>query len=191
MQTLINTVNCVGVMGKGIALVFKQQYPAMFMDYVQRCRGKQVKLGEPYLYKVSDVRWIINFPTKGHWRNDSKIEDIERGLAYLVSHIKIWGITSLAVPPLGCGNGGLDWGKIGPLIEQHLSGCDIPIEVYSPMSYLNQQSIKTKKINHKRPHAIISTFFEQTSGGDVAESKIKSEDFAMSRIDSLYDYHPS
>lgn len=131
-QTLVNTVNCVGVMGKGIALGFKQRFPDMYEDYEGRCRRKEVRLGEPYLYKGDKLPWILNFPTKDHWRGLSRISDIAQGLGYLASHYKNWGITSLAVPPLGCGNGQLDWTVVGPTLFRHLSKLDIPVELYAP-----------------------------------------------------------
>lgn len=136
MQTLINTVNCVGIMGKGIALAFKHHYPDMFKDYKNRCQSKAVKLGEPYLYRVNRHRQILNFPTKNHWRNASKIEDIEAGLIYLANQIKTqkWNITSLAIPPLGCGNGGLDWSKVKPLVLKHLTPLKIALEIYEPFT---------------------------------------------------------
>lgn len=117
-------------MGKGIALQFKNRYNKMFLEYRSRCRKGEVKLGEPYLYKVNDERWILNFPTKGHWRNSSNLSDIERGLIFLSEHASEWGIRSLAIPPLGCSNGGLSWNDVLPLIEKHLSNLEIPIEVY-------------------------------------------------------------
>src|SRR5213079_1244016 len=85
-QTLVNTVNCVGVMGKGIALEFKKRYPAMFEDYVVRCRRKQVRLGEPYLFRDLGGTMILNFPTKDHWRSPSHLEDIDEGLEYFAKH---------------------------------------------------------------------------------------------------------
>src|SRR5882724_1412222 len=102
VQTLVNTVNCVGVMGKGIAQIFKQHYPAMFADYVARCERRQVKLGEPYHYQDQAGVSIVNFPTKGHWRAATRLEDVEAGLDYFVQHFQQWGITSVAFPPLGC-----------------------------------------------------------------------------------------
>lgn len=131
-QTLVNTVNCVGIMGKGVALEFKKQFPAMFADYERRCELKLVKLGEPYLYEdLSGVK-ILNFPTKDHWRSSSRVSDIETGLTYLVEHYERWGIKSLAMPPLGCGNGGLEWSEIGPLIYRKLHPLPIDVEVYAP-----------------------------------------------------------
>src|SRR5215469_11618145 len=104
-QTLVNTVNCVGVMGKGVAEQFKRRFPEMFADYKRRAERKAVRLGEPYLYRDPSRKRIVNFPTKEHWRSPSRLSDIERGLDYLAAHISDWGITSLALPPLGCGNG--------------------------------------------------------------------------------------
>ncbi len=132
MQTLVNTVNCVGVMGKGIALAFKRQFPAMFSDYKRRCQQKQVALGKPYSYCYSGTRIIINFPTKGHWKANSNAADVEEGLKFLVANYKKWGITSMAIPPLGCGNGNLEWDDILPLMRKYLEQMDIPVEIYAP-----------------------------------------------------------
>ncbi len=131
-QTLVNTVNCVGIMGKGIALEFKEQFPDMFNDYVERCNRNEVRLGKPYLFKRLTPPWILNFPTKGHWRSVSRIEDIIKGLKYLLQHYKEWGITSLAVPPLGCGQGQLEWKIVGPTLYRYLNQLDIPVELYAP-----------------------------------------------------------
>ena len=131
-QTLINTVNCVGIMGKGIALEFKKQFPEMFQDYVERCERKEVKPGVPYLYKSLFPPQIVNFPTKDHWKSVSRIADIERGLELLLSQYKVWGITSLAIPPLGCGNGQLEWKAVGPLIYRYARQMAIPVELYAP-----------------------------------------------------------
>jgi uncharacterized protein YwgA/O-acetyl-ADP-ribose deacetylase (regulator of RNase III) len=130
-QTLVNTVNCVGIMGKGIALAFKPRYPEMFKDYVRRCDRGEVQLGRPYVYRADD-HLILNFPTKQHWRAVSRLEDIIAGLEYLEAHYREWGITSLAVPPLGCGNGQLEWQVVGPTLHRHLSRLDIPVELYAP-----------------------------------------------------------
>lgn len=131
MQTLINTVNTVGVMGKGIALAFKRAYPEMYEDYRRRCERKEVQLGRPYVFAAGD-RLIVNFPTKGHWRAVSRLADIVAGLEYLEAHYREWGITSLAVPPLGCGNGQLEWDVVGPTLVRHLARFDVPVELYAP-----------------------------------------------------------
>ena len=132
MQTLVNTVNCVGVMGKGVAKTFKERYPAMFEDYKRRCDQKQVKPGEPYYYQDMLGASIVNFPTKDHWRSSSRVADVVKGLDIFVGNYKEWGITSIAFPPLGCGNGGLDWALVGPLMYQRLKDLDIDIEIYAP-----------------------------------------------------------
>jgi O-acetyl-ADP-ribose deacetylase (regulator of RNase III) len=131
-QTLVNAVNCVGVMGKGIAEQFKRRFPTMFDDYKRRCKRKDVRLGEPYLYRDSSGFQIVNFPTKGHWRSPSRLADVERGLDYLAKHAAEWSITSLALPALGCGAGGLEWSDVGPLIYRKLNKLAIDIEVYAP-----------------------------------------------------------
>ncbi|HZT05705.1 MAG TPA: macro domain-containing protein [Chloroflexota bacterium] len=131
-QTLVNTVNCVGVMGKGIALEFKKRFPEMFQDYVERCARREVRLGRPYLYRRRELPWVLNFATKDHWRAVSRLSDIVAGLEYLEQHYREWGITSLAVPPLGCGQGQLEWEVVGPTLFRHLSRLDIPVEVYAP-----------------------------------------------------------
>jgi O-acetyl-ADP-ribose deacetylase (regulator of RNase III)/uncharacterized protein YwgA len=131
MHALVNTVNTVGIMGKGIALAFKKRYPAMNLDYVKRCDRNEVKLGIPYVYQADD-HLIVNFPTKEHWRSVSRLSDIVAGLDYLERHYKDWNIRSLAVPPLGCGNGQLEWGIVGPVLLRRLRQFDIPVELYAP-----------------------------------------------------------
>lgn len=154
-QTLVNTVNCVGVMGKGIALQFRRAYPAMFKDYARRCAAREVRLGRPYLYRAPaeaalprpvqlrlgeeptpnaarPPRWILNFPIKGHWRSCSRLEDLDRGLDHLEAHYREWGIESLAVPAIGCQNGGLRWADVGPRLLARLERLAIPVELYAP-----------------------------------------------------------
>lgn len=131
-QTLVNTVNCVGVMGKGIALGFKQRFPEMYQDYVRRCERGEVRLGRPYLYKTLFAPWILNFPTKDHWRSVAKLSSIVEGLEYLLEHYAEWGIASLAVPPLGSGEGQLEWRVVGPTLYRYLSRMAISIELYAP-----------------------------------------------------------
>jgi O-acetyl-ADP-ribose deacetylase (regulator of RNase III)/uncharacterized protein YwgA len=131
-QTLVNTVNCVGVMGKGLALKFKNRFPAMFEEYEGICKRNELKLGKPYLFKSLFPPHILLFPTKDHWRSVSSLQAIERGLQYIKEHYKNWGITSLAVPPLGCGLGELDWSIVGPTLFRHLKDLEIPVELYAP-----------------------------------------------------------
>lgn len=130
-QTIVNTVNCVGVMGKGIALVFKLRYPLMFDIYKSYCRSKLIGIGKLWLYKGDEHDpWVLNFPTKFHWKYPSKMEYIEQGLEKFVATYKEKGITSIAFPMLGTNNGGLDKTEVLPLMQSYLSQCDIPIEIY-------------------------------------------------------------
>ena len=138
-QTLVNTVNCVGVMGKGIARGFKDRFPDMYRDYVKRCEAGMVRLGEPYLFPRLTPPSILNFPTKHHWRSVSKLEDIIRGLDYLREHYRDWGIDSIAFPPLGCGEGNLEWRVVGPTLFRYLKDLDIPVELYAPFGTPHQE----------------------------------------------------
>lgn len=131
-QTLVNTVNCVGVMGKGIALDFKNKYPAMFKEYTQLCSQNKVKPGVPYYYSDLLGCSVINFPTKDHWRSPSKLSYIKDGLDWFRNNYQQLGITSIAFPPLGCGNGGLPWSIVGPLMYKMLADLPIYIEIYAP-----------------------------------------------------------
>jgi O-acetyl-ADP-ribose deacetylase (regulator of RNase III)/uncharacterized protein YwgA len=130
-QTLVNTVNCVGVMGKGLAKEFKDRFPIMFKQYQQACRRKKIRSGAPFLYRELH-RNILCVPTKDNWKEPSKYEFIEAGLKAIRENYEKWDIKSLAVPPLGCGLGGLDWNKVKKIIIQFLDDLPIDIEVYEP-----------------------------------------------------------
>lgn len=135
-EAIVNTVNCVGVMGRGIALQFKKTFPANFAAYAQACKDDQVQPGRMFVFDTglfTHPRYIINFPTKRHWKGKSRMEDIESGLAALSAEISERGITSIAIPPLGAGLGGLDWNEVRPRIEaalRELPGLDVLI--YEP-----------------------------------------------------------
>lgn len=128
-QVLVNTVNLDGVMGKGIALQFKKLYPDMFKQYQFYCEQKMLQIGKLWIYKTPN-KWILNFPTKNHWRNKSKMEYIEKGLQKFVDTYIDRGITSIAFPKLGCGNGGLDWKDVKPVMDRYLKNLPIDIFVY-------------------------------------------------------------
>jgi O-acetyl-ADP-ribose deacetylase (regulator of RNase III) len=136
VEALVNTVNTVGVMGKGIALQFKRAYPANFKAYRAACDRGDIRLGEMFLFDTAikgPRRYIINFPTKRHWKSPSRLSDIEAGLDDLVRVVAEHGITSIAIPALGCGNGGLDWGQVRPLIEQACTRMsDVRSVVFAP-----------------------------------------------------------
>lgn len=123
-EAIINTVNCVGVMGKGLALEFKKRYLGNYAAYKRACDAGQVKTGKMFVYKTESFfgpKYIINFPTKDHWRNPSKIEYIREGLDDLIEVIKTNNIKSIAIPPLGCGLGGLDWNVVKKMIVVKMS----------------------------------------------------------------------
>lgn len=127
-QVLVNTVNTVGVMGKGLAKEFKRLYPDMFKSYQKYCENKQLTIGKLQIFKTSN-KWVLNFPTKENWRNPSKLGYIEAGLKKFVSQYQIQGIKSISFPMLGCGNGGLDWeNEVKPLMEKYLN--NLPIDVF-------------------------------------------------------------
>lgn len=128
-KIIVDTVNTVGVMGKGIALEYKKRYPEMFVKYNDLCKKKLLDIGNLYLWKESD-KWILLFPTKAHWRNPSKLEYIEKGLMKFADNWDKLGADSIAFPRLGCGNGGLDWIEVKPLMEKYLNRIPMQILVY-------------------------------------------------------------
>lgn len=134
---LVNTVNLLGVMGKGVALQFKNNYPLNFKLYKEACRTGEIAIGKLFVTVENTVfgeRIIINFPTKTDWRKPSEYLYIEKGLDDLIRVIDKYKITSIAIPPLGAGNGGLNWGNVKKMIDQKLSGLDVDIYVYEPNS---------------------------------------------------------
>ena len=129
-QTIVNTVNCYGVMGAGIALECKMRFPEMFERYEELCTNKQLVPGQLYLYK-SDTRWVLNFPTKNHWKFPSKIEYLEKGLEKFVETFSSKGIESIAFPLLGSSHGGIDPEISMEIMTRSLKDLQIPIEIYS------------------------------------------------------------
>ena len=149
-EALVNTVNCVGVMGRGIALQFKTAFPDNFKAYVAACRRQEVQPGRMFVFdtgQLTSPRYVINFPTKRHWRGKSRIEDIASGLAALVDTIRERSIRSVAVPPLGSGLGGLEWAQVRPLIQAALGGLDdVHVTVFEPASAPSPETVM-----HQRP----------------------------------------
>jgi O-acetyl-ADP-ribose deacetylase (regulator of RNase III) len=135
-EAVVNTVNTVGVMGKGIALAFKESYPEIFQEYKAACKRGEVQIGRMFVTEnrsLDGPRWVIHFPTKEHWRNPSQPEWIQAGLQDLRAVIDELGIRSIAVPPLGCGQGGLDWQEVRPMIEAALGDLnDVEVQVFEP-----------------------------------------------------------
>jgi O-acetyl-ADP-ribose deacetylase (regulator of RNase III) len=121
-------------MGKGLALRFKHVYPEMFMAYQTACRMGTIAVGRPWLYKTSH-KWVLNFPTKRHWRDSSRLDDIAAGLAYFTHTYADWGITSIAFPALGCGEGHLVWSDVHPLLEHFLQPLSLNVWIYPPLRH--------------------------------------------------------
>jgi O-acetyl-ADP-ribose deacetylase (regulator of RNase III) len=147
VEAVVNTVNTVGVMGKGIALMFKERFPENNKAYEAACRAGEVRVGGMFVtagMELGGPRWIINFPTKENWRNPTKLEWVASGLSALKEEIVKKGIRSLALPPLGCGNGGLEWSLVRPMIEEALGDLDgVEVVVYEPTA--KYQNVAKKK----------------------------------------------
>jgi O-acetyl-ADP-ribose deacetylase (regulator of RNase III) len=135
-EALVNTVNCVGVMGRGIALQFRKEYPANFEEYKAVCEQKKLQPGRMLIYelhRMMNPRYIINFPTKRHWKGKSRIEDIDAGLKALIEEVRTRDIRSIAIPPLGCGLGGLEWNDVRPRIEKTFRDLpEVQVFLYEP-----------------------------------------------------------
>src|SRR5271166_218967 len=135
-EALVNTVNCVGIMGRGIALQFKNAFPANFKAYEAACARKEVRPGKMFVFEtrtLTNPKFIINFPTKRHWKGKSRMEDIDSGLNALAEEIRYRGIRSIAIPPLGSGLGGLNWADVRPRIEAALRGLnDLRVIIFEP-----------------------------------------------------------
>ncbi|HBI36004.1 MAG: Appr-1-p processing protein [Spirochaetes bacterium GWF1_31_7] len=170
-QALVNTVNCVGVMGRGIALQFKKRFPDNFKFYEKACKQEAVIPGNMFVYETGNVtnpRIIINFPTKRHWRGASRLEDIEAGLENLADVIKKYNIKSIALPSLGCGLGGLDWNIVKPIIENYLSNIpSVDVRVFEPQGApVSEKMVK----NHIAPQmtpgraALVELVYRYLSG---------------------------
>lgn len=157
-QALVNTVNTEGVMGKGIALQFKKAYPNNFKLYQQACKENRVRTGEVFITEDSNVasgsKLIVNFPTKHTWRKPSEYSFIEDGLEDLLKRIEEYDIKSIAIPPLGAGNGGLEWEKVKRIIESKLKDIDIEVFVYEPTSSIKEH-LKTERVKLTDARALL------------------------------------
>jgi O-acetyl-ADP-ribose deacetylase (regulator of RNase III) len=140
VEAIINTVNCVGIMGRGIALQFKNAFPENFKAYAAACKRDEVQPGRMFIYatnRLTNPQYIINFPTKRHWKGKSRMEDIDAGLTALADEIRTRKIRSIAIPPLGSGLGGLDWSKVRPRIEAKLRDiADLRVIIFEPSEVL-------------------------------------------------------
>lgn len=153
VEALVNTVNTVGVMGKGIALQFREKFDENYKIYKKAAEEKKIKTGEVFIVptnRMDRVKWIINFPTKKHWRNASKIEYIETGLIDLIKKVKELDIKSIAMPPLGCGNGGLDWDIVKPMILEKFKELPaVKVVLYEPSDIAYEQALEKPKAKPK------------------------------------------
>jgi O-acetyl-ADP-ribose deacetylase (regulator of RNase III) len=160
-EAVINTVNCVGVMGKGIALQFRQAFPDNYQAYRRACELGEVRLGRMFVFDTGSMifpRWIINFPTKDHWKAKSRLQDIASGLEDLVTVIREHHIRSIAVPPLGCGNGGLEWSDVKPLIVSAFAALpDVEVHLYPPEGApkFDDMKVATKRPTMTRGRALV------------------------------------
>lgn len=148
VEAIVNTVNCVGIMGRGLALQFKNKFPQNFKEYQLACTNNEVQLGKMFVHQTGQLinpKYIINFPTKGHWKQNSKIEDISNGLDDLITIIEKYSIKSIAIPPLGSGLGGLDWKMVKKLIEEKLKNINCTVILFEPLEQKIEKSI-TKEI---------------------------------------------
>lgn len=164
-QVIVNTVNTVGVMGKGLALSFKQRYPEMFNRYRAACEKKQLTVGKLMLFYEPD-HWILLFPTKENWRNPSKLEYLEKGLFKFVNTYADKNITSIAFPKLGCGNGELSWDEVKPLMEKYLK--PLPIDIYIYLGVISDE-----KPEHKTPKSTLEWLKENAK--DMSFNGVKDD----------------
>ncbi|MCD0489722.1 macro domain-containing protein [Pedobacter sp. MC2016-14] len=176
VQALVNTVNTVGVMGKGIALQFKEQFPENYRLYVAACKKKEFNIGDLLVVKevtMQGDQLIINFPTKTEWFKKSQYDFIEKGLQRLAEVIVDYKISSIAIPPLGCGNGGLKWEKVKPMIEQHLGHLsDVDIQIFEPneavKELLKQEENKDVKLTSARAMLLYAMFYYDSLGENTS-----------------------
>lgn len=171
-EAIVNTVNTVGVMGKGIALQFKMRFPNNYKTYLEACKKGKLRLGEVLLVREGDLlnqKIIINFPTKGHWKAPSRYEYIAEGLESLKQTIQQYAIKSIAIPPLGCGNGGLDWNIVRPMIVSELEDLEAEIIIYEPneqiKKLLQKESVaKDVKLTSSRAMLLYLLFRYESTG---------------------------
>ena len=188
VEAVVNTINTVGVMGKGIALMFKERFPENFKAYEAACKRKEIAVGRMFVTESSELsgpRWIINFPTKAHWRSPSKLEWVRSGLQDLRRVIVENGIRSVAVPPLGSGNGGLDWREVRPLIEAALADLpDVEAVVYEPTAAYQNVSKTTGKENLTPARALIAEMVRryELMGFDASVLEVQKLAWVLSRV---------
>ena len=183
-DALVKTVNCVGIMGKGVALQFRQAYPENFREYQRACRAGEVRPGHMFITQNPSLvgpRYLINFPTKRHWRDRARIEDIRSGLEALTHDVKRLGIGSIAIPPLGCGSGGLQWSEVRPLIEGALAALpDVRVLLYEPTGAPDAEAmpVRTEKPRLTRARAMLLRLLEIYGSQGYRASRLEIQKLA-------------
>ena len=198
-EALVNTVNTVGVMGKGIALQFKSQFPNNFKLYANACKANEIQIGSLFVTEENSLlggrKIIINFPTKTDWKKPSEYSYIESGLIDLVKIIKERNIKSVAIPPLGAGNGGLDWNKVKALMEKYLSFSDCDIFIYQPNAFI-QEALKKERVRLTPARAmLLSVLFDLVRNGEfVSEFSAEKIAYFLQRFGAKdtfkLEFHP-
>lgn len=185
VEALVNTVNTVGIMGKGIALQFKRAFPDNFKAYESACKRGELQLGRMFVHEtgaLDNPKYIVNFPTKKHWKSQSRLADVKSGLAALRSTIEELGIRSIAIPPLGCGNGGLDWEEVHPLIRESLDDLsDVQIFIYPPVGppAAADMPVRTKRPRMTRTRAALLLAFERYVQRSVATGLSDTDEMSI------------
>lgn len=197
-EALVNTVNTVGIMGKGVALQFKEHFPLNYKLYKKACEAGEVKLGKMFVTEtgqLTSTKYIINFPTKADWRSYSKLSQIAEGLDDLVRVVQEKQIKSIAVPPLGCGNGGLDWKDVKPLIVSKLSSLPdaVHVEVFEPGHHSYTRTTKgTRKLTKARALAVALAERYTVLGFDISHLEIQKLAYFLQELgqtDLKLNYH--
>jgi O-acetyl-ADP-ribose deacetylase (regulator of RNase III) len=184
VDALVNTVNCVGFMGKGIALQFKLAFPANNKAYEAACARGEVVPGRMLVHDnggLVNPRWIINFPTKRHWRGKSRLEDVAAGLKALIADVQRLGIRSIAVPPLGCGLGGLDWAVVRPMIEQAFDALpDVQVQLFEPSGAPDAKvmPVRTQRPNMTPSRALFIKLMDAYSALDYSRTLLEVQKLA-------------
>ena len=184
VDAIVNTVNCVGVMGKGIALQFRNKWPENYRAYEAACKAKEVRLGRVFVFNSGGLlkpNYIINFPTKNHWRGKSSLESIRDGLKDLVAQVRHLRIRSIAVPPLGCGNGGLEWSEVRPLIEGAFAELpDVEVRLFEPQGAPDpkRMEVKTKRPRMTAGRAAILKILDTYRALEYGLSRIEVQKLA-------------
>jgi O-acetyl-ADP-ribose deacetylase (regulator of RNase III) len=189
VDALVNTVNTEGVMGKGIALQFKEKFPENYRLYRAACKQKEVQVGKMFVtetHQLMGPRYIINFPTKSHWKERSRLSYIEDGLADLKLVLADLQIESLALPPLGCGNGGLDWNIVRPVIEQELASLELPILLYQPSDLVSkrerQPTSESSKLTPARAMLLVAMRAYSSLGYSLSLIEVQKLAYFLQRL---------